>query len=134
VADRLRHATAEGRLLAEELEERLERLFRSRTYGELAALTHDLPAERGKREPTVPLWVRAGVVLAAALAVLAVAAMVLLVIAGLAGAWVLWVVLGWMFFGRGRGRCLRRSRPIGLESRYSGKRASAAGSGPGSYL
>jgi hypothetical protein len=46
VAERLRHATVEGRLTAGELEERLEALYRSRTYGELDALVADLPVER----------------------------------------------------------------------------------------
>jgi hypothetical protein len=129
IAERLRQATAEGRLLAAELEDRLERLFSSRTYGELDALVSDLPADRARRSPAAPPWLRAGIVLAAALAVLAVTAVVLLILAGLAGAWIAWVVLGWMFFG-GRGRCGRRSRPIGPEARHRRKRARAARSGP----
>jgi hypothetical protein len=44
VAERLRAATAEGRLLAGELEQRLEVAFHARTYGELDALVVDLPA------------------------------------------------------------------------------------------
>ncbi len=43
VAERLRTAAVEGRLLTEELEERLEAVFSARTYGELEALTQDLP-------------------------------------------------------------------------------------------
>ncbi len=43
VAERLRAATAEGRLLARELEQRLEVAYRARTYGELDALVVDLP-------------------------------------------------------------------------------------------
>jgi Domain of unknown function (DUF1707) len=46
VAERLRHATAEGRLNADELEGRLQTLFAARTYGELDALLADLPAGR----------------------------------------------------------------------------------------
>lgn len=46
VAERLRHATTEGRLNAEELEGRLQTLFAARTYGELNALVADLPADR----------------------------------------------------------------------------------------
>jgi DUF1707 SHOCT-like domain len=46
VAERLRQATAEGRLNAEELEGRLQTLFAARTYGELDALLADLPAAR----------------------------------------------------------------------------------------
>jgi hypothetical protein len=43
VAERLRQATGEGRLLAEELEQRLGAVFAARTYGELDALVADLP-------------------------------------------------------------------------------------------
>jgi hypothetical protein len=44
-ADRLRVATAEGRLTAEELEERMRAALSARTYGELDALVADLPEE-----------------------------------------------------------------------------------------
>ncbi len=44
VAERLRLAAAEGRLLAEELEERLGAALTARTYGELDAVVADLPA------------------------------------------------------------------------------------------
>ena len=43
VADVLREAAAEGRLSYAELEERLETLFASKTYGELVEITADLP-------------------------------------------------------------------------------------------
>ncbi|MEU6772840.1 DUF1707 domain-containing protein [Streptomyces sp. NPDC046759] len=43
VAEVLRDALAEGRLDMEEFEERLEALYKARTYGELAPLTRDLP-------------------------------------------------------------------------------------------
>jgi hypothetical protein len=46
VAERLRHATAEGRLSPEELEDRLGVLFATRTYDELDVLTADLPVAR----------------------------------------------------------------------------------------
>jgi DUF1707 SHOCT-like domain len=45
-AEQLRHATMEGRLTPDELEERLEALYVSRTYGELDALVADLPVTR----------------------------------------------------------------------------------------
>ncbi|MFE2074758.1 DUF1707 SHOCT-like domain-containing protein [Streptomyces misionensis] len=44
VAEVLRDALAEGRLDMGEFEERLEAVYRARTYGELAPLTRDLPA------------------------------------------------------------------------------------------
>ena len=47
VAELLRVAAGDGRLSAEELDERLERALTARTYAELAALTADLPATPG---------------------------------------------------------------------------------------
>ena len=49
-AERLRQAAAEGRLLTEELEQRLEASFSARTYGQLNALVADLPG-RGLAAP-----------------------------------------------------------------------------------
>ncbi|MEV4168659.1 MULTISPECIES: DUF1707 SHOCT-like domain-containing protein [unclassified Nonomuraea] len=43
VAAILREHTAQGRITMEEFNERLEELYRSKTYGELAKLTVDLP-------------------------------------------------------------------------------------------
>ena len=51
VADVLREAAGEGRLSYAELEERLETLYASKTYGELVELTADLP--RGPQAPAV---------------------------------------------------------------------------------
>ena len=44
VIEMLRVAAGDGRLTVEELDERVEIAFSARTYGELAALTSDLPA------------------------------------------------------------------------------------------
>lgn len=62
VAEHLRQATAEGRLRAEELDERLGALFASRTYGELDRLVADLPEPAPPRSPEprgapVPVWI-----------------------------------------------------------------------------
>lgn len=43
VAEALREHMAQGRLTTDEFNERLELLYRSKTYGELARLTADLP-------------------------------------------------------------------------------------------
>ena len=43
VAAVLREHAAQGRLTMDEFNERLERLYKSKTYGELAKLTADLP-------------------------------------------------------------------------------------------
>lgn len=47
VAELLRVAAGDGRLTAEELDQRLEAALTARTYGELAALVTDLPAVPG---------------------------------------------------------------------------------------
>ena len=47
VAELLRVAAGDGRLTAEELDERLEKALTARTYGELAALSRDLPTAPG---------------------------------------------------------------------------------------
>lgn len=61
VAERLRQATAEGRLNADELEERLQGLFAARTYRELDALLADLPAGRSlnRQRARVARWAAA---------------------------------------------------------------------------
>jgi hypothetical protein len=58
VAERLRHATAEGRLTAPELDERLQTVFAARTYGELDALLSDLPtpSSPGDKRVRVSRW------------------------------------------------------------------------------
>ncbi len=60
VIEMLRVAAGDGRLTAEELDERVEIAFSARTYGELARLTSDLPASghaiapAGPATPAVP--------------------------------------------------------------------------------
>lgn len=45
IAERLRHATEEGRLFAHEFDDRLGQTLDARTYGQLDALVADLPPE-----------------------------------------------------------------------------------------
>lgn len=52
VAEVLRRAAGEGRLDLEELEERLEHAFAAKTYGDLAPLVRDLPADDLSRDVT----------------------------------------------------------------------------------
>ncbi len=66
-AERLRDATAEGRLSQDELEERLEALYAARTYGELDALFADLPVNHAVGRSHVRLGRLAGPVSAVAL-------------------------------------------------------------------
>jgi hypothetical protein len=47
IAELLRVAAGDGRLTAEELDQRLERVLTARTVGELAELSRDLPAAGG---------------------------------------------------------------------------------------
>jgi hypothetical protein len=72
VAERLRYATTEGRLTADELDQRLDALYASRTYGELDTLVADLPVPSSRRRPAarVPRWAAAACVAAVLLAVL----------------------------------------------------------------
>ena len=52
VVEVLRVAAGDGRITAEELDERLEAALKARTFGELAALTTDLPAPGGSSAPS----------------------------------------------------------------------------------
>jgi hypothetical protein len=104
----LRDHCAEGRLTAEELDERLEVAYRARTLGELDELLHDLPGAVVPAPParTPVAWRRArtrGVVLAlaAVLAVLAVAT-------DGHTAWLFWPLA---FIWLRRGWCARRRGP-----------------------
>jgi Domain of unknown function (DUF1707) len=112
IAERLRHATAEGRLMAEELEERLETLFAARTYGELDELVADLPGQTvRRREPARVGWAGGGpwlrplpilalFLLAPVIVSLLLAAAVIL--ATVFSAWGLLLVIGWLAFGHAR--------------------------------
>ena len=108
IAERLRKATAEGRLLAEELEERLEATFSARTYGELDAVVADLPGttvrrhERPCHPATVinPIHVIALFILAPVIVSLLIAAAV--VLATVFSAWGVLLIVGWFVFGHGR--------------------------------
>ena len=111
IAERLRHATAEGRLLAEELEHRLGTVFSARTYGELDAVVADLPAAPVARQQRRGLhpWVLPAIGLAIAIPLaLAIVVTVLLLIAGVVATWMVWLVVGAWFFGHRRGYCYRR--------------------------
>jgi hypothetical protein len=58
IAERLRQATAEGRLQTDELEQRLGTALSARTYGELEPLVADLPEPPAAppRRSRAPLW------------------------------------------------------------------------------
>jgi DUF1707 SHOCT-like domain len=103
IAERLRKAAAEGRILTEELEHRLAAAFSSRTYGELDELTADLPREvaRPRRRPLpmpAPAMALAFLVLMPMLVALVVAAVVLVV--SMTAMWALFAVIAMWVFGR----------------------------------
>jgi Flp pilus assembly protein TadB len=106
VAERLRNATAEGRLLAEELEDRLESLFAARTYGELDTLTADLPPKppERRRQPAFSHWLVPAVLIAIVLPIViaVVVAAAVFLLTGAFTVWLVWLVAGWWFFGHRR--------------------------------
>jgi Domain of unknown function (DUF1707)/2TM domain len=132
-AERLRTAAGEGRLSADELEERLERALSARTESELEPLTADLPAPRApaprrprRRWDTEHLRAYVGV------------SVMLVAIWALTGAgyfWPIWPILGWgvgLLTDAGRlGRpCRRRSsNPGSSTGRWPSSAAAARGSG-----
>jgi Flp pilus assembly protein TadB len=106
VAERLHRAATEGRLLTEELEQRLEASFSARTYAQLDAVLADLPGRRisparaGTLARVPPALV---VAIAVPIAILILIAVVL-VLTGVFAGWMLWLLAGWWFFGRHRRR------------------------------
>ena len=108
----------EGRLLAEELEERLEAVFAARTYGELDAVVADLPVPRQRRQParrqlSVAHLVVGGVLVMCVLPVLVAVVIATVVIAftGFAAMWVVWLAIAWFVFGHRRVRYASRRGP-----------------------
>jgi DUF1707 SHOCT-like domain len=130
VADRLRHATAEGRLSAEELEDRLGSAFAARTYGELDPLVADIPGQAIRRRershqllalrpvPLLMLFFLMPVVVSVVIAAVVVLATVF-------AAWAVLVALGLWFFGHGRRRAWMCH---GRHGRWTGSRRGVAGS------
>jgi hypothetical protein len=110
VAERLRNATAEGRLLASELEERLGTLFSARTYGELDALVSDLPAPPTPARRLSPLITALALFAVVGVVALAVLALAVMVVTGAIITWGLWGLAAWLFFGRGSVPARRRPR------------------------
>lgn len=131
VAERLRKAAAEGRILAHELEDRLATALRAKTYGELDAVTMDLPGARvasaphGRaklhRQPAATVAILAAVTLVT----LVLAMLVLAGIFAFSGAW---AILFFFWFARGsggRGGSRHKRRRDLSGSRYGGYRNAA---------
>jgi hypothetical protein len=113
VADRLKEAATEGRLLTEELEQRLEAALSARTYGQLNALLADLPG-RGLTAPAeARRVVRLRPLLAFPILIVVTLALiaVVFVITGVVAMWLLWLAAGWWFLGH-RGHRLHGARSV----------------------
>jgi hypothetical protein len=127
IAERLRHAAAEGRIAPEELDERLGTALTARTYAELDSVVADLPGPKPARrrrhdQVTVP---RVALAMLAAVVVVVVAITALAIAGAL---WVLWIVFGTLFLGKHRafgGPCGRR------RAHYLHARQTAGGPGRG---
>jgi hypothetical protein len=109
VADRLHRAAVEGRLEPEELEDRLHKALRARTYGELRRLVADLPGVPVRRSngslalTALKLSVRVVVALVVIAAVITVAVV-------MAAWWLIWILLWMTFRGRRYGWARPRSK------------------------
>jgi hypothetical protein len=90
-AERLRTAAAEGRLSAEELEERLEVALAARTHGELEAVVADLPSAEPppsrRPDPERRAFLMTSLLLVAIWA-----------LTGAGYFWPIWPILGWGVF------------------------------------
>ncbi|HTU86194.1 MAG TPA: DUF1707 domain-containing protein [Solirubrobacteraceae bacterium] len=112
VAERLRHATGEGRLSPDELEERLEAVFAARTYGELDVIVADLPGQTVRRRErpqsawaSPSPWLRPAPVLALFILAPVVVSLLLaaaVILATVFSAWGLLLIVGWLAFGHTR--------------------------------
>lgn len=108
-AERLRNAAADGRLLAEELERRLEIALCARTYGELSAVLADLPRETPSSPRRMPVRLRPATIVALVIlfpVALAAAAAAFAAFVALLTLWTLAVTLAALFLGP-RARALR---------------------------
>ena len=121
IAERLRGAAIEGRLDAEELEERLHLALRARTYGDLERLVEDLPRQSVRRAARAPASLGGAAVVALRVVFALVAIAVILTGAVVMAAWwVLWVVV-WVVL-RGHGCARGRRHPWPPRYRLAGQR------------
>jgi hypothetical protein len=122
VAERLRHAAAEGRLHGDELEDRLGTALSARTYGELDAVVSDLPTtsvgRRGSSRDLAGLQPAGAAAIGISIALLLAVGAALAVgghshpdhrwVGGLGGGlpllWLVWLAIGWRFFAHPRDR------------------------------
>jgi hypothetical protein len=118
VIERLREASAEGRLASHELEHRVATALKAVTYGELDATVSDLPdaAHPGRRRHSAPGWALA-TVRAHPVALVAVIPLVVVVVATMIAIAVLWTVVTVLALVLGHRRALHRLGPYRGPSR-----------------
>jgi uncharacterized protein DUF1707/2TM domain-containing protein len=120
IAERLRTAAGEGRLVPDELEERLEAAFAARTGAELAPLVADLPTEP---PPARPRRRRGDLRPFVATSILLVAIWAL---TGAGYFWPVWPILGWGVFALGPGRYVHGASRLGPCRRNASSRLSTS--------
>ncbi len=114
VTERLRQAAAEGRLLASELEERLSRALRAKTYGELDATVSDLPGAHVTKRSRSHELARSHPLTAVALVgavTVAVVVVVAVMVAWFLMAWGLWLMIGLIVMASRRARHATYQQP-----------------------
>lgn len=104
MAERLRNAAADGRIRADELEQRLGVALSARTYGELDAVVADLPRDRAVAQPRRrgPIQLRPATIVALVVLfplAVALATAALMAVAALVIAWAVVVTVAGMLLG-----------------------------------
>jgi hypothetical protein len=108
VVDRLRTASAEGRLAAHELEHRVSTALKAKTYGELDATVADLPGTQRERRPARRA---AGVVRAHPALLLVAIPIAMIVVAAMVAIAALWAAVTIAFFVVGHNRRMTYRSP-----------------------
>jgi hypothetical protein len=118
IIDRLRKASAEGRLAAHELEQRVTTALRARTYAELDATVSDLPAAGRLTAPSTAGWAVSTVRAHPALLLLAIP-VGMVVAATLVALTTLWALVMVAMFALGhRGQMSRGPWSYGTRGRF----------------
>ncbi len=132
IIDRLRKASAEGRLAVRELEQRVATALRARTFAELDATVSDLPGSRLVEPRSAPRHAVRTVKAHPALLLVAIP-LALVAVATLVAITVLWSTLVLVVFLLGHGRH-RRPGPWMYTTRGRFGPAHGAQGGRGSWL
>lgn len=101
IADRLRRSHAEGRLDTAELQERLDRCYDAKTFGELDGLVRDLPRQADPEDQRSSGWLRPSHWPVAALVSILIAVLLASALAGAHdhhGFWLGWLWIPLVFF------------------------------------